>query len=96
MYGTRTRNPVQHRLYRVAVQDPAAFHAMLAYSARQLDSMRAADASKRALGHSSQTLRLIHDRIREPAFECEDGLVMAVALLAFAEVHRGLIVLTGA
>ena len=87
MYGTRSRNPVQHQLYNVATQNPAAFHAMLAYSARQLDSMRGSQISKRAIIHSSWTLRLIRESIREPSFECEDGLVLAVALLAFAEVN---------
>jgi hypothetical protein len=49
--------------------------------------MRGSQASKNALSHSSRTLRLVYERIKEPAFKCEDGLVMAVALLAFAEVR---------
>jgi hypothetical protein len=43
--------------------------------------------SKRALHHSSRTLRLIHERIREPLFKFDDGLVMAIAFLAFTEVN---------
>jgi hypothetical protein len=87
MYGTRSRSPVHHQLYNCATQDPAAFHAVLAYSAQQLDSMSDVQISKRALRHSSQTLRLIHERIREPLFKCDDGLVMAIAFLAFTEVN---------
>jgi hypothetical protein len=86
MYGTRTRNPVHLRLHDVATNDAAAFHSMLAYSARQLDSMAGSQISTRALKHSSATLRLIYERLRDPYFGCEDGLVMAVALLAFTEV----------
>lgn len=50
------------------------------------DSMSEVQISKRALRHSSGTLRLIHERIREPLFKCNDGLMMAVALLLFIEV----------
>lgn len=87
MYGTRSRSPVHHQLYNCSTQDPAAFHAVLAYSAQQLDSMGDFQISKRALRHSSRTLRLIHERIREPVFKCDDGLVMAIAFLAFTEVN---------
>ncbi|KAE8447895.1 hypothetical protein EG329_010124 [Mollisiaceae sp. DMI_Dod_QoI] len=89
MYGTRSQSPVHHQLYNCATQDPAAFHAVLAYSAQQLDSMSEVQISKRALHHSSRTLRLIHERIREPDFKCDDGLVMAIAFLAFNERRFG-------
>ncbi|KAN0089120.1 hypothetical protein V8E51_019380 [Hyaloscypha variabilis] len=89
MYGTRSRSPVHHQLYNCATQDPAAFHAVLAYSAQQLDSMSDVQISKRALHHSSRTLRLIHERIREPLFKFDDGLVMAIAFLAFTERRFG-------
>ncbi|KAE9376076.1 hypothetical protein N431DRAFT_556330 [Stipitochalara longipes BDJ] len=89
MYGTRSRSPVHHQLYNCATQDPAAFHAVLAYSALQLDSMTDVQLSKRALRHSSRTLRLIHERIIEPLFKCDDGLVMAIAFLAFTERRFG-------
>ena len=59
---------------------------MLAYSAQQLDSMSNAQISKRALRHSSRTMRLIYERISKPPFKCDDGLVMAIAFLAFTEV----------
>jgi len=87
MYGTRSRSPVHHQLYNCATQDPAAFHAVLAYSAQHLASMSDVQISERALRHSSRTLRLIHERIREPPFKCDDGLVMAIAFLAFTEVN---------
>lgn len=88
MYGTRSKNPVQHQLYNVATQDAAAFHSMLAFSARQHDSLSGSEASRNALAHSMQTLRLVYERVRDPAFKCEDGLVLAIALLAFAEVRK--------
>ena len=87
MYGTNSRNPIQHQLYNIATQDPLAFHSMLAYSARQIDSMRSSQTSKSAIVYSSWTLRLIRETIREPSFECGDGLILSVALLAFGEVN---------
>ena len=87
MYGTRSRNPVHHQLYNCATQDSAAFHAVLTYSAQQLDSMSNVQTSKRALRHSSRTLRLVQGRLGGPLFKCDDGLVMAIAFLAFTEVN---------
>jgi hypothetical protein len=87
MYGTRSRSPVHHQLYNCATQDPAAFHAVLAYSAQQLDSMSDVQISKRALRHTSLALRLIRERLTDPLFKCDDGLMLAIALLAFKEVN---------
>ena len=67
---------------------------MLAYSARQFDAISGFQTSERTLAHSSRALKLVSKRIREPSFECEDGLVMAVAVLAFAEVCMHIAVLS--
>lgn len=86
MYGTRCKNPVQKSLYHLGLNDIAAFHAILAYSARHLDSLHGVDGSPRSLRHTIAAVRAVNDKLRSDNCQYDDATVFSAALMAITEV----------
>ena len=91
MYGTRCRDPVQKSLYPLGLNDLGAFHAILAYSARHLDSLHGVDGSQRALRHSIAAVRGVNNKLRNGTSPCDDAVVFSAALLAITEVRLSIL-----
>ena len=89
LYGNRSKRPVQGDYYYLGLHDAAAFHAILAISAKHLDQMRGLRTSAKALIHATTSIRLINDRLGGPHPERDDAILFATVYFAIAERRFG-------
>ena len=88
-YGTRCRKPIHIELYRIAISNQASIHAMAAYASKSLDFLYYAEASRLTLHHTMRAVKGVNDVLattNQVQDDRDDGVILAIAMLAFAEV----------
>ena len=87
--GIRSRRPINTDLYRIAITHQASLHAMTAYASKSLDSLRRSDTSPLTLSHTVRAVQGVNESlltISKGRDDRDDGVILAIALLAFTEV----------
>ena len=88
-YGTRCRKPIHIELYRIAISNQASIHAMAAYASKSLDFLYYSKASQLTLNHTMRALKRVNEVLlttHQFQDDRDDGVILAIAMLAFAEV----------
>ena len=88
-YGTRSRKPIHIDLYRIATSHQASVYAMTGYASKSLDFLRCSDTSPLTLSHTVRAVQGVNESlltISRGQDDGDDGVILAIAMLAFAEV----------
>ena len=88
-YGVRCRKPIHIDLYRIAISHQASIHAMTAYASKSLDFLRCSDASQLTLNHTMRAVQGVNEGLlatNQGQDDGDDGIILSIAMLAFAEV----------
>ena len=88
-YGIRCRKPIHKDLYRIAMTHQASTHAMVAYASKSLDFLRYSDASQLTLNHTMRAVQGVNEGLlatNQGQGDRDDGIILSIAMLAFAEV----------
>lgn len=84
-YGVRCRKPVHVDVYRIAISLEASLHAMTAYAPKSLDFLRCSNASQLTLNHTMKAVQGVLATNQSQRGKA-DGIILSIAMLAFAEV----------
>lgn len=91
--GIRARKPIiSPDLYRIAITHQASVHAMTAYASKSLDVLRRSDTSTLTLSHTMRAVQGVNESllaISKGRDDRDNGVILAIALLAFAELRFG-------
>ncbi|KAL9616639.1 MAG: hypothetical protein Q9160_008522, partial [Pyrenula sp. 1 TL-2023] len=79
-----------HRTFFVpAIQDPAAFHAILGISAAHMASLTFQRRSPEALAHTHQAIQMLNQRLSDPETRLSDGNLQTIVILTGMEDRFG-------
>ena len=88
-YGVRCRRPIHVDLYRMAILHEPSIYAIAAYASKSLDFLHCSQPTKSTLDHTLNAIQSINEGLVTTSpriYERDDGVVLSIALLAFAEV----------
>jgi hypothetical protein len=77
-------SPVKALSFKVALDEPSAFHSIIAVGAADMDVLRGQHDSETSLGHRGMGIMLLNNRLRNG--ETNDNALAGIALLAGYEV----------
>lgn len=73
---------------RLAVQDAAAFHAVLSHYSAVHRLVHQAEGKEESISHVNYAMQIINKRLSDPEQSCSNGTIGAVASLITYEVRR--------
>jgi hypothetical protein len=82
-----TLYPMKDTTFAQAIDDPAAYHALLSYSAHHLATVRGESVSATGLMHKAEGIRLVNMRLSDPQKRMSDGTIQTIILLSHIEVR---------
>ena len=80
-------------LYYAAIQDRASMNAILAFAAKHLDSLRGCEPSQRSIAYTVNAVHALSYQLQIKASVQSDAIILAIAMLAIAEVILNFILL---
>lgn len=88
-YGIRCRKPIHKELYRIAVTHQVTIHAIAAFASKSLDYLHFSETSQLTLEHTMRAMQGVNEGLittGKDQTDRDDGVILSIALLAFAEV----------
>jgi len=87
--ATRTDfNPIKET-FKLAVQDPVSFHAILTYASSHVACLHGMQSTEQVIEHKGKTLQLLTKKLDPAQMDNSDGTIMAVQQLTSIEEHWG-------
>jgi hypothetical protein len=81
-------NPIKDT-FKLAVQDPVSFHAILTYASSHIACLHGMQNTKQVITHKGETLQLLPKKLDPAIMDNRDGTIMAVQQLCSVEERWG-------
>lgn len=85
-FQTLVNRMVSRFYFNQAMQDPAAFHLLIAYSALHSSTIQGRGPTPEAIVHKGEGIKLVNRRLTDPEMAISDGNILAAMFMANIEV----------